>query len=69
MQFVEYVVVNYVSFYIMFIFIGIIWGKDILFEYLENFKKYIFGIKMVFVGIKKVQERGYLIVYFESLIK
>lgn len=38
----------------MFIFIGIIWGKDILFEYLENFKKYIFGIKMVFVGIKKV---------------
>lgn len=47
---------------------GIIWGEDILMEYLENFKKYIFGIKMIFVGIKKKEERVDLIVYFKKVI-
>lgn len=65
--------VNYASFYlqynIMFIFTGITWGKDTLFEYLENPKKYIPGTKMVFAGIKKAQERGHLIAYLESSTK
>lgn len=48
---------------------GITWGKDTLFEYLENPKKYIPGTKMVFAGIKKAQERGHLIAYLESSTK
>lgn len=54
---------------IMCIFTGITWGKDTLFEYLENPKKYIPGTKMVFAGIKKAQERGHLIAYLESSTK
>lgn len=50
-------------------FLGITWGKDTLFEYLENPKKYIPGTKMVFAGIKKAQERGHLIAYLESSTK
>ncbi|RUS86054.1 hypothetical protein EGW08_006208 [Elysia chlorotica] len=48
---------------------GITWGKDTLFEYLENPKKYIPGTKMVFAGLKKPQERGHLIAYLESSTK
>jgi cytochrome c len=48
---------------------GIIWGKETLFEYLENPKKYIPGTKMVFVGLKKAQERADLIAYIESECK
>lgn len=48
---------NYINLKFIFIFIGVIWGEEILLEYLENLKKYIFGIKMIFVGFKKKSER------------
>ncbi|XP_061185700.1 cytochrome c-like [Saccostrea echinata] len=48
---------------------GITWGKDTIFEYLANPKKYIPGTKMVFAGIKKPQERGHLIAYLEDATK
>jgi len=44
---------------------GITWGKDTLFEYLENPKKYIPGTKMVFAGLKKPKDRADLIAYLE----
>ncbi|XP_060581099.1 cytochrome c, somatic A [Ruditapes philippinarum] len=48
---------------------GIVWGKDTLFEYLENPKKYIPGTKMVFAGLKKKSERLDLIAYLEQSTK
>ncbi|CAG9773940.1 unnamed protein product [Ceutorhynchus assimilis] len=48
---------------------GITWGKETLFEYLENPKKYIPGTKMVFAGLKKPQERADLIAYLEASTK
>jgi len=33
------------------------WSQETLFDYLENPKKYIPGTKMVFVGLKKPEER------------
>ena len=49
--------------------IGITWGRDTLWIYLENPKKYIPGTKMVFAGLKKKQERADLIAYLESSTK
>ena len=46
--------------------LGITWGKDTLWIYLENPKKYIPGTKMVFAGLKKEQERADLIAYLEK---
>lgn len=46
---------------------GIIWEEDTLFEYLENPKKYITGTKMVFAGIKNVNDRNDLISYLKSV--
>merc|ERR1711893_33469 len=48
---------------------GITWGKDTLWEYLENPKKYIPGTKMVFAGLKKKNERADLIAYLEESTK
>ena len=48
---------------------GITWGKETLFTYLENPKKYIPGTKMVFAGLKKKNERADLIAYLESATK
>jgi len=48
---------------------GITWGRDTLFVYLENPKKYIPGTKMVFAGLKKVKERADLIAYIEQASK
>jgi len=48
---------------------GITWGKDTLFQYLEDPKKYIPGTKMVFAGLKKPQERADLIAYLEQATK
>ncbi|XP_025409284.1 cytochrome c-2-like [Sipha flava] len=45
---------------------GITWNEQTLFEYLENPKKYIPGTKMVFAGIKKVEERNNLIAYLKK---
>lgn len=48
---------------------GITWNKNTLFLYLEDPKKYIPGTKMVFAGLKKVQDRADLIAYLEQATK
>lgn len=54
--------VNYIFLY----FVGITWNEQTLFEYLDNPKKYIPGTKMVFAGIKKVDERNNVIAYLKK---
>ncbi|KAM7096840.1 LOW QUALITY PROTEIN: cytochrome c, somatic-like [Ciconia maguari] len=45
---------------------GVVWSEDTLVEYLENPKKYIPGTKIIFAGIKKQNERAYLIAYLKK---
>mmetsp|Transcript_118926 Transcript_118926/g.167110 ORF Transcript_118926/g.167110 Transcript_118926/m.167110 type:complete len:112 (+) Transcript_118926:66-401(+) len=45
---------------------GITWTEDILFDYLENPRKYLPGTKMAFAGIKKAQDRIDLIAYMKQ---
>ena len=45
---------------------NIVWGRETLFRYLENPRKFIPGTKMVFKGLKSVQHRTDLISYLES---
>ncbi|XP_054576334.1 cytochrome c-like [Eptesicus fuscus] len=45
---------------------GLTWGEATLIEYLENPKKYIPGIKMIFADIKKCAERADLIAYLKE---
>ena len=56
---------TYLNVLVIFV-LGITWGKDTLWIYLENPKKYIPGTKMVFAGLKKEQERADLIAYLEK---
>ena len=56
---------TYLNALVIFV-LGITWGKDTLWIYLENPKKYIPGTKMVFAGLKKEQERADLIAYLEK---
>ena len=44
-----------------------IWTKKELFHFLEEPKRYIVGTKMIYKGIKKVNDRVNLISYLESL--
>ncbi|CAH1391772.1 unnamed protein product [Nezara viridula] len=46
---------------------GVTWTEEVLFEYLENPKKYIPGTKMVFAGLKKPEERNDVITYLQTL--
>ncbi|KAF5196378.1 Cytochrome c [Thalictrum thalictroides] len=45
---------------------AVMWGESTLYDYLLNPKKYIPGTKMVFLGLKKPQERADLIAYLKS---
>jgi cytochrome c len=45
---------------------GIVWSKDVLFEYLENPQEYLKGTRMAFPGIKDAQERADLIEYLAA---
>jgi cytochrome c len=45
---------------------GITWTRETMFEYLQNPKKYIPGTSMIFVGLKRADERAHLIAYLES---
>lgn len=45
---------------------GIQWGEDTLFDFLENPKRKIKGIKMVFSGIENPRERRDLIAYLRA---
>uniref|UniRef100_A0A0M3I326 Cytochrome c domain-containing protein n=2 Tax=Ascaris TaxID=6251 RepID=A0A0M3I326_ASCLU len=44
---------------------NIVWTKETMFDYLANPKKYMPGSKMIFAGLKKVEDRADLIRYIE----
>lgn len=56
---------NYTNLKLIITFVGIIWGEETLMKYLENPKKYIPGIKIVFATLKK-SEREDLIQYLKQ---
>ena len=43
------------------------WSREELFYFLENPKNYIKGTKMVYKGLKKVEDRVDIISYLETL--
>ncbi|KAK0316642.1 iso-1-cytochrome c [Friedmanniomyces endolithicus] len=47
----------------------LVWKEDILFDYLENPKKYIPGTKMAFGGLKKPKDRNDLITFLREETK
>ena len=46
---------------------GIDWTPEVLFDYLENPRKYLPGTKMAFAGLKSPQDRADIIAYMASL--
>jgi cytochrome c len=46
---------------------GIVWTKDVMFEYLENPQEYIPGTRMVFPGLPSEKDRRDVIAYLESV--
>ncbi len=42
---------------------GIVWTSEIMFEYLENPRKYMPGTRMAFVGLRQAQQRADVIAY------
>lgn len=46
---------------------GIVWTKDVLFEYLEDPQGYIPGTRMAFGGLKKEEDRRNVIAYLDSV--
>ena len=46
---------------------GVIWTEEALFEYLADPKKFIPGTKMMFVGLKKADDRAHTIAYLKSV--
>ncbi|KAA0198823.1 Cytochrome c-a [Fasciolopsis buskii] len=44
----------------------IIWNEETFFTYLSDPKKYIPGTKMIFVGLKKEQDRADIIAYMKQ---
>ncbi len=45
---------------------GLVWSEETLDAYLENPKNFIEGTKMVFVGLKKPDERSDVIAYLKT---
>jgi cytochrome c len=45
---------------------GIVWTKDVLFEYLEDPQGYIPGTRMIFPGLPKEEDRRNVIAYLEQ---
>jgi cytochrome c2 len=45
---------------------GIVWTKDVLFEYLEDPQGYIPGTRMIFPGLPKEEDRRNVIAYLEE---
>lgn len=46
---------------------GIVWTKDVMFEYLENPQEYIPGTRMVFPGLPSEKDRRDVIAYLDSV--
>lgn len=46
---------------------GIVWTKDVLFEYLEDPRGYMPGTKMIFPGLKAEKDRRDVIAYLEKV--
>ncbi|KHJ75051.1 cytochrome [Oesophagostomum dentatum] len=45
--------------------VGVVWTREVMFDYLADPRKYIPGTKMFFVGLKKAEDRADLVKYIE----